>query len=89
MLSEAGNNAVILLVPDAPQNLQNVPSITDADQVGLVWAEGDNGGAVVVDWRIWFALENDEYQVLNDAVKQTSYTTTQSLTTDKVYKFKV
>jgi hypothetical protein len=58
LLSEAGNNAVILLVPDAPQNLQNVAAITDANQVGLVWAEGDNGGAVVIDWRIWYALDS-------------------------------
>jgi hypothetical protein len=36
-VSAAGNGATILIVPDAPTNLANVPAVTSATQVGLTW----------------------------------------------------
>jgi hypothetical protein len=35
--SEAGNGAIIVTVPFAPQNLEEVPSITNKNQIGLQW----------------------------------------------------
>ena len=35
--SEVGSGANVVLVPDAPINLSDVPSITKANKVGLVW----------------------------------------------------
>jgi hypothetical protein len=55
------NGAVIQLVPDAPLSFSNVVVITDANQVGLIWAEGDNGGTPVIDWRVWYALLDEVY----------------------------
>lgn len=52
--SEAGNDAVILTVPDAPINLANVEVLTGATQIGMSWDEGfDNGGTSVIDYQIW------------------------------------
>ena len=38
--SDAGNGAVILTVPDPPLSFINVPSVTNANQIGLSWVEG-------------------------------------------------
>ena len=52
-VSAAGNGAIILRVPDSPINLENVPSLTDFDSIGLNWADGsENGGAPVLDYRV-------------------------------------
>ena len=36
-ISAVGNGATIIIVPDAPVNLDNVSSITNANQIGLTW----------------------------------------------------
>lgn len=41
-MSDAGNGSVILVVPDAPINLQNLPRVTTAYQIGLSWELGAN-----------------------------------------------
>ncbi len=49
--SPGGNGAIILITPDSPRNLTNVPSITTATQIGLTWATGSaNGGTPVIDY---------------------------------------
>ena len=53
--SDEGNGAQILTNPDAPLNLQNEASITQANQIGLTWSEGtDNGGSSVIDYTVSF-----------------------------------
>lgn len=38
-------------IPDAPVNLQSVPAVTTAYQVGLTWEDGAyNGGTPVIDY---------------------------------------
>jgi len=61
--SEQGNGAVIWLVPDAPINFANAVAITDANQVGLIWAEGDDGGTPVIDWRLYYTLGDDTVEI--------------------------
>jgi hypothetical protein len=39
-ISLAGNGANILRIPDAPQNLANVPSLTTGTTIGLTWTDG-------------------------------------------------
>jgi hypothetical protein len=40
-------------IPDAPLNLQDVPAITSASQIGLEWTEGVyNGGSAVIDYEL-------------------------------------
>jgi len=53
--SEAGNGAIIYTIPDPPINLQNVPSITLATQIGLKWEDAaENGGTEVLDYTLQF-----------------------------------
>lgn len=42
-----------MIVPDAPVNLSNVPSITDAYQIGLTWQQGaSTGGTAITEYII-------------------------------------
>jgi hypothetical protein len=51
--SQVGSGAVIVLVPDAPINLINDPTITNSFRIGFSWSEGtSNGGAEVIDFSI-------------------------------------
>lgn len=51
--STLGNGAIIVLIPDAPLNLVNDASVTNAFQIGLSWSEGlSNGGTVVMYYRL-------------------------------------
>jgi hypothetical protein len=61
-LSEVGGGAVIILVPDKPINLQNVPSITMDDRIGLLWEDGaNNGGVPILDYEVWYDQSTDDY----------------------------
>ena len=53
LVSEQGNGAVILRVPEPPYNLVDVPEITLGEQIGLNWLPPANqGGTEVLDYRI-------------------------------------
>jgi len=55
LISEAGNGAIIVVVPDAPTLLLNDPLITSRTQIGLKWSDGpSNGGEIVLDYRITY-----------------------------------
>jgi hypothetical protein len=68
-LSHEGNGAQIWLRPDPPINFVNRPEITDNSQIGIMWQDGANDGSTpVLDYRIWYALEDEVYQVLEAGV---------------------
>ena len=51
--SVAGNGDVVVINPDKPTNLANVPSITTASQIGLSWLEGTTFyGKPVLDYTL-------------------------------------
>ena len=53
--SEIGNGGVIVLVPDAPKDLVNVPSVTNDHTIGFAWSDGDsNGLETILDYRVWY-----------------------------------
>jgi hypothetical protein len=55
LTSETGSGANIVLVPDAPINFADVPSITLASRIGLTWSPGlSSGGEPIIDYRIYF-----------------------------------
>jgi hypothetical protein len=57
--SPMGNGAKIVLVPDAPLDLRNEPTITNAFQIGLSWTEGlSNGGEPVAYYTLWYDQGN-------------------------------
>ena len=44
-------------ITDAPTDLSNVESITNANQIGLVWvAPAFDGGSQLLDYRLWYAV---------------------------------
>jgi len=89
--STAGNGAVILTVPDAPINLQNVALVTNAQQVGLTWLAGvANGVSPVIDYRVNYdkGLGNGVHVELVSGITGTSFTAT-GLTRGVTYSFKI
>jgi len=53
--SQAGDGAVIVLVPDAPLSLVNDPSITSSTVIGFNWQDGvSDGGSAIIDYRITY-----------------------------------
>mgnify|MGYP002636778377 CR=1 FL=1 len=89
--SSEGNGAVIVTVPDAPINVENVPAITSGNQIGLTWSPGlVEGGSPLIDYRISYdsGLGTDVYTELVSGLTTTTHTVT-SLTRGVTYKFKL
>lgn len=87
--SVVGDGASIWVIPDAPIQLANNALITDADNIGLTWfTSPSDGGTPVLDYRIYYALEFDEYVLLDTGILPTSYVTTVPLIDGERYKFK-
>ena len=87
--SAEGNNAIILTVPDAPINLANNPVQTSATQISISWANGaTNGGASVLDYRIYYDQGTNNYVPLSSGVTMTSYLVS-GVIAGTTYKFKV
>lgn len=76
--------------PSAPLNLRNVPSITNANQIGLEWdLPLTDGQASIIDYRLSMLTEGESnFNLLVAGVVQRSYTV-QSLKQGLTYKFKV
>jgi hypothetical protein len=55
LMSEAGNGARILTVPDSPVGFADVTSITNANQIGLSWTDAaENGGTPIIDYTLQY-----------------------------------
>jgi len=55
IISEPGNGGVIVLVPDAPRNLANNPSLTSNSIISFTWSDGaSDGGTPILDYRITY-----------------------------------
>ena len=76
--SEPGNGAIILTIPDAPTNLENAPTVTTANQIGLTWTDGtDDGGSPIIDYTVSYKEQDPTGSYLEDsAVSQNSHTVT-------------
>jgi hypothetical protein len=87
--SEIGNGGQIALVPTAPNNLQNDPTVTSYSAIGLTWDPCDNdGGDLVIDYQIYFTREGSfTFEMLDQGITATSYETTQPLVTGVTYEF--
>jgi len=58
--------------------------------IGLNWYEGvNNGGTVVIDYRVWYQLGTGtgQYSILTAGLTTTSFNTTASLTMGEKYTF--
>jgi len=55
LISEPGNGGLVKLVPDAPINLANDPSVTIDTRIKFTWQQGaSNGGDTVLDFDIYY-----------------------------------
>jgi hypothetical protein len=89
MTSEAGFEAIILTVPNAPRFLIETISARTENSITFTWsAEAANGGAPVLDYRVSYDQASDTYIELESGVTTLAYTAT-VLTAGLTYKFKV
>jgi hypothetical protein len=52
--SVPGDGAAVVLLPDAPINLANNPSLTNAIQIGITWQTGfSDGGTNILGYVVW------------------------------------
>lgn len=87
--SAGGNGAIILITPDSPRNLANVPAITSASQIGLTWDTGSaNGGTPVIDYQLSFDQGTGNFIIYQSGILVTSITVT-GLTKGRTYAFRV
>jgi len=88
--SAGGNGAIILITPDSPRNLANVPAITTATQIGLTWDTGSaNGGTPVIDYQLSFDQgTGGNFVIYQTGILVTSITVT-GLTKGRTYAFRV
>lgn len=88
LVSVPGDGEAMVVLPDAPLNLQNNPAITSATSIGLQWSSGlSNGGKTVLDHTISYD-KGFGYEVLVESVDSLAYTAEQ-MTPGVTYKFKV
>jgi hypothetical protein len=89
-ISVAGNGGVIVLVPDAPVNLQNDLTSTSKSVIRFTWEDGESdGGEAIIDYRITYDQSTSNFIILADGVTDRSYTTSVSLIAGRTYVFKV
>lgn len=79
--SDPGHGAQIVLVPDAPLQLRDEPTITSETQVGLIWTDGAfNGGMPVIDYTVSYDQATGNWVELESGILTQSYTSTAVLT---------
>jgi hypothetical protein len=75
--SKPGRGAIITTTPDAPVNLDENFSQRTKTTLGLIWDQGvENGGDVILDYRISSAIVGDQYEILASGVVNQFYTAT-------------
>jgi len=73
--SEAGNGATIQNGPSYPLNLAENRLLTTSYSIGLVWGGvEDNGGSLVIDYRIWYDQGSNNFIVLASGIIPKSFT---------------
>jgi len=91
-VSVSGGGAIIVTVPDAPINIVNVVSVTNASQIGLSWSAGvSTGGSRIIDYEISYhsqAAGGGFYMPLVSKLTETSYTVT-GLNVGTTYSFRI
>lgn len=88
--SDAGNGAIILLVPTPPVGLADNTAITTAYVIGFTWNDGvSSGGSPIIDYRITYDQSTGVYVMLDQGITTKSYATQIVLTPGASYTFKV
>ena len=76
----------MVLIPDAPKNLLNTPTITNAARIGFSWSDGDStGGESIMYYTVYYDQSNNDWIVLAPAITDKFYTTTVTLVKGRLY----
>ena len=55
LISPYGNTGLVKLIPDAPLNLLNDPTVTNDSRIKFVYEDGlSDGGDPVLDFTVWY-----------------------------------
>jgi hypothetical protein len=88
--SVPGNGATMQLIPDAPINLANDPTVTDASTIRFTWTEGlSNGGTAVIDFDVYYDQGTGTWVTLAEEVSSPEYQTSVTLVANTIYSFKL
>jgi len=88
--SDAGNGAIVLLVPYPPVGLADNTAVTTAYVIGFTWNDGiSTGGSPIIDYRITYDQSIGVYITLDEGILTKSYSTQIVLTPGATYAFKV
>ena len=66
--------------------MQNEPSITNNQRIGLSWIVVNDGGSPIIDYTISYDASTGSWEIL-DTVTINMYTTSVSLTSGRTYAF--
>ena len=89
-ISDPGNGAVMVSVPDAPFLVMNDASITDDSKIGLFWFDGaTNGGSVILDYKIEWDQSIGFWSTLTEGYLDRAYQTTTTLRKGQTYTFRI
>lgn len=84
--SEIGAGSVIQLVPNAPINLLNNPTITSSFVIGFSWADGSSdGGSPILDYKITYDQSTLDFIELISGLTDSFYQTTIELISGRNY----
>ena len=81
-------NIIAAICPGAPQLVSNVPSITSSSQIGLRWQQDENGGAPIVEWKVFKQQVGGQWAIAASNL-QTPETTVSQLIMGNYYQFYV
>ena len=75
--SELGNGAIIMTKPDAPINLAETVASRTPTSITFTWDDGaNNGGDVIIDYRVSIAQETIVYTVIAVGLTSKTFTAT-------------
>lgn len=88
-ISDVGNGAIMVLVPDAPINLQDDPMTTSDSVIRFTWSDGASDGyQPIIDYRVSYDKSTGNWETLA-TVTDKFYQTTVALIAGQTYAFKV
>lgn len=84
----SGSTVFVPIVPAAPVLLQNEPSGTSKTTARFSWSDGENGGKVITDYKIYSDMASGNWAQIDTGITDKVYTAT-GLSSGLIYQFKV
>jgi len=89
-ISDPGNGAIMVSVPDKPFLVMNDATITSDSKIGIFWFDGaTNGGSPIVDYKIMWDQSIGYWVSLVEGLTDRVYQTSSTLLKGRTYSFRV